>query len=662
MKLAFALYRYFPYGGLQRDMLALAQEAQDRGHSVSIFCGAWDGPRPEGLDVRLVSAPAWFDVSGAKSFVRGFQRALREEKFDLVVGFNKMPGLDLYYAADSCFALKAYLERGALYRLTPRASLYLRFEKAVYSSHSRTRILELSSSERSDFIRYYGTDESRFYPIPPGLNLEHIVPSDPGASRARVRADLNIPLEHRVVLCLGSGFKTKGLDRSIQVFNQLYQHYDGKIHLMVVGQDKSQQFRKQGDELGISGNIHFLGGRDDVADLLQAADMLLHPAYRETAGNALLEAMLAGKPVVATSVCGYAHYIAQQQMGAVIERPYRMRDMVAAAIGVLDQNVEVWQQRAQEFAKQCDIYTRAPRAVDIMEQLHRDPPGDPEPPSLGDNVIALTLREELQDMWEQKNVFSLVQELPGKVVRDREGRQTLYFRANGATYYRKLHTGVGWREIFKNLVQLRLPVVGARNEWDAINKLNSLGMPTMTVLAFGEKYHDPARKLSFIVTRELTDTIPLDEYTKSWERNRPSFREKYTLLSEVAKISRKLHVNGINHRDFYLCHFLLHKESMQKWRKTGEPPLIYLVDLHRAQIRSQVPRRWLIKDLAGLYFSALGIGLTRRDVYRFLKLYFEEDLDTVFRDYAKILNGIERRAIRMYLRDHEVYPVLPVKA
>ena len=80
-----------------------------------------------------------------------------------------------------------------------------------------------------------------------------------------------------------------------------------------------------------------------------------------------------------------------------------------------------------------------------------------------------------------------------------------------------------------------------------------------------------------------------------------------------------------------------------------------VIDLHRAQTRASVPRRWRDKDLAALYFSALDIGLTRRDALRFLKHYFQRPLRDILRDEARLLDWLEGKAARLrarYLRKY----------
>lgn len=277
------------------------------------------------------------------------------------------------------------------------------------------------------------------------------------------------------------------------------------------------------------------------------------------------------------------------------------------------------------------------------------------PERLGKSIRALILRDELGVIWGSKDVFSEVQQLSGDIAREVPGRQTLRFEMGGNIYYRKLHTGVGWGEILKNLVRLRLPVISASNEWLALNRLAEIGINSFVPVAFGEKYLNPAKRLSFIVTRELTGTQQLDYYLGERLQERTlGFNEKCVLLREMAQIARTIHLHGINHRDLYLCHFLVDLASMQKWARDGDKPLLYLADLHRAQIRPQVPRRWLVKDLASICFSALELGLTNRDVLRALKYYFNQSLVSVKREHPGLLRDIKIRTLKLYQREQRL--------
>ena len=261
----------------------------------------------------------------------------------------------------------------------------------------------------------------------------------------------------------------------------------------------------------------------------------------------------------------------------------------------------------------------------------------------------LILGEPFRSLWAGHDPFVAVEELCGEVFRELEARRTLRTEVAGRSYFVKIHRGIGWGEIVGNLLRLRLPVLGAGNEWRAIRRLAQLGVDTMHGVAFGERGANPATRHSFIVTEDLTPTVSLEDYCRDWPTHPPAVAMKHALIGRVAAMARRMHGGGVNHRDFYLCHFLLHLDPAP----TPTDLKLSLIDLHRAQIRNRLPRRWRDKDLAALYFSALDIGLTRRDLYRFLRLYFDRPLRRILREEAALLRWLSAEAERLrqrYLR------------
>lgn len=216
-------------------------------------------------------------------------------------------------------------------------------------------------------------------------------------------------------------------------------------------------------------------------------------------------------------------------------------------------------------------------------------------------------------------LFDQLMALRGESFRHVKGRLTQRVQLGENTYFIKQHTGVGWKEIIKNLVQGKLPVLSAKNEWLAIAKLQSIGVAVPNIIAYGLRGKNPAKQQSFVLMQDLTPTISLEHLCADWKITPPTFAFKRKLIAEVARIARLVHQNGINHRDFYICHFLLDLAQKDKIQ-------LYLIDLHRAQLRRTTPMRWIIKDLAGLYFSSKDIGLTQRDLLYFMKIYNEKPL------------------------------------
>ncbi len=242
--------------------------------------------------------------------------------------------------------------------------------------------------------------------------------------------------------------------------------------------------------------------------------------------------------------------------------------------------------------------------------------------------------------------FNSLQTMDGKVYRDVKGRKTLQFLLNGKSYFVKSHFGVGWREILKNLVQLRMPILGAENEWQAINKLKALGIATMTFVAYGSKGWNPASRQSFIVTKDLSETVSLEDYCREWLHSPPDFSLKLKLINKVAEISRTLHRGGICHRDYYLCHFLMSNKPLDE--NNDSKLSLYLIDLHRALIKKKLGKRWLVKDIGSLYYSAMNIDLTQRDFFRFMQTYDSMGLRSSLTEKHEFWNSVQKRALALH--------------
>jgi heptose I phosphotransferase len=260
--------------------------------------------------------------------------------------------------------------------------------------------------------------------------------------------------------------------------------------------------------------------------------------------------------------------------------------------------------------------------------------------------MRLILSDPFKSLWADKDPFVEVERLDGEVYRELEGRRTLRTDVDGRGYFVKIHRGIGWGEIVKNLLTAKAPVLGAGQEWTAIDRLRLAGVPSMTAVAYGERGSNPATQHSFIITEELAPTISLEDYCLDWRKKPPQPALKRALIAEVARMTGTMHRAGVNHRDCYICHFLLHTDTPVTPRKLR----LSLIDLHRAQTRDRTPLRWRNKDLAALYFSALDIGLTRCDKLRFLRSYFRTPLRAILRDEARLLAWLEDKAAKLYAR------------
>lgn len=370
MHIAFAIFKVFPHGGVARDLRKLATACLARGHAVRVYAMVWEGPPLPGADVVLLPA------RGSRSHVRQRRFAARvathrqRHRVDLLVGMNKMPDLDVYYAADSCFELKARTQRPWPYRLTPRYRHFSDFERAVFALEARTRILTIAPHQEDAFRSVYGTPGFRFHALPPGIERSRAT-ADP-AQAAAIRAEFGVGSSERLLLFIGSGFVKKGLDRLLVSLAALPDAVGRTTRLVVVGTDKAARFKRLASRLGVAERVCFAGGRDDVPALLHAADGLALPAADEAAGMVILEAAVAGVPVVATANCGYAPWIAESGAGLVTPEPYDQARFDADLLCLLTSAERpTWIRNGRRLSEKDSLYAMAPRAVDLLERFAR---------------------------------------------------------------------------------------------------------------------------------------------------------------------------------------------------------------------------------------------------------------------------------------------------
>lgn len=258
------------------------------------------------------------------------------------------------------------------------------------------------------------------------------------------------------------------------------------------------------------------------------------------------------------------------------------------------------------------------------------------------------------EAWQGKDPWEEAGLIQGDIYRQVNGRRTLQFTENGQSFFIKVHEGVGWKEIAKNLLTFRKPIVGARQEYLAINAMQKLGLDTMQVAAYAETGANPATRKSFLITHDLSPADSLETLCQRWPASPPSFQFKRNIIVELAKIASAMHKNGIFHRDFYLCHFLLPQACQPS--SLGSPTeklRLHVIDLHRALIRPFAFRwtRWQIKDLAALYFSTLECGFTRQDYFRFIRCYTGMPLREVFEKRRAFWQKVYRRAMAFQQRE-----------
>ena len=379
MQIAFCLFKFFPFGGISRDFMKLSDECRARGHRVRVYVVEWDAPQVDGIEVLVTPVKALSSDVLYQRYARWVADHLQQHPVDLLVGLNKMPNLDVYYAGDSCYEEKARTQRGAMYRLLPRYKHFSSFERAVFDARSPTQILTISDNEIPLFRKHYQTPSDRFHRLPPGIERDRAAPANLDEIRREFRAEFDIGHDEHLLLFLGSGFITKGLDRALLALQALPPEQIATTRLMIVGGDNAEPFRRMASRLGIAARVEFLPGRNDVPRFLFGADSLLLPAYDENAGMVILEAMIAGLPALVTENCGYAHYLASANAGLISPLPFHQQQFNAQLVELMTSDERSnWRANGRALAEDDNIFRLAEVAVDYFERFANAGQGQPE--------------------------------------------------------------------------------------------------------------------------------------------------------------------------------------------------------------------------------------------------------------------------------------------
>jgi glycosyltransferase involved in cell wall biosynthesis len=194
-----------------------------------------------------------------------------------------------------------------------------------------------------------------------------VVPDEEGRRRLRVSLGAGAG---PVVLAVARQDHVKGLDVLVAAVGELRR--EGRdVELWIAGRegDATSELRARAERDGMAGALRLLGHRDDVPDLLGAADVFVLPSRREGAPGALLEAMAARSAIVATDIPGVRE-VADGEVASLVpvDRP---GEMAAAIAAVLDDPVESARKAAVALARFRSLHSPTVIAAEMIAFYER---------------------------------------------------------------------------------------------------------------------------------------------------------------------------------------------------------------------------------------------------------------------------------------------------
>jgi UDP-glucose:(heptosyl)LPS alpha-1,3-glucosyltransferase len=347
----------------------MAEMLAAKGHRVRILTRIWDGELPNlGVEVVELGQRGWTNLRRDVHFERDVARWLAErEGVDCKVGFIRLSlEMDFLYAADPCYVAKMNRQKSSWHRLTPRYRYKANAEHSIFIRGGKGKILLLTDMEVPVYKDLYDTEEERLLVLAPSIRHRALSISEKSMLRQKQRQKMGWRDNETVVLFVGSGFATKGLDRAIRAIADLGR---GQCRFVIVGSGKAKKYQDLSQSLGFEQEVEFLGARDDAWELMVASDLLLHPARSENTGTVLVEALSAGTGVLTTDCCGFASHVETSGAGFVCASPFSHKKLVEALREQLLGDWEIRAEQALSYSCEKDLYSGLISAVSYIESF-----------------------------------------------------------------------------------------------------------------------------------------------------------------------------------------------------------------------------------------------------------------------------------------------------
>lgn len=263
-----------------------------------------DAVRRDGIPVHVVPKRRRFDLP----FLFAYARLLRERDFALVHAFSLTAELATVLALPLARRRPVLVASERSFALDRPAWFWWLKRLAIARSAA---VIANSRSGAAATARRTRTPEAKFEIVANGVDMPAAMT---GVERDALRRELGVPAHRRLALFVGRLVPAKNLPCLLRALASL--PADTRPWLALAGEGpEREQVEQLASQLGLGDGIRLLGERSDAVRLMQAADLLVLPSHFEGLSNALLEAMAAGCPVVASAVGGTPELVEDERTG-----------------------------------------------------------------------------------------------------------------------------------------------------------------------------------------------------------------------------------------------------------------------------------------------------------------------------------------------------------
>jgi len=340
VKIALAHKRLNLRGGTERDFYRMAEGLRDLGHEVHLFCTEFEIPAPQGTFAHKLPLLALGRTARLLSFAILSPRAIRPYQCDIVIGFGRMIRQDIVRSEGSShrlFLQKMARREGTLHRFWHRVSFYhralLALEAMQFRPQRYKKVLAVSREDKRELMAACGVPENKIAVLYNGVDLERFHPASRSRWREKIKKQWGIPMDAPLVLFVGSGFRRKGLDRLLKIWDTPRLH---GVYFLVVGADAQLARYRSWGEKQAKGRVIFAGVQKNIESYYGAADLLTLLSFQDPFGNVVLEALASGLPALVSKEVGAAEVLTGELEQGILADADDPRELTQRIVQMLD--------------------------------------------------------------------------------------------------------------------------------------------------------------------------------------------------------------------------------------------------------------------------------------------------------------------------------------
>ena len=373
MKIAIIRQKFVLYGGAEQFADGFIHQLAESGHEVHIFANRWTPSHNNNIQHHFIAVLHLNAFVRTLSFARSVSKKVHEQHFDIIQSHEKTWTQDIYRAGDGCH-IKWLSQRSRnlsplknlfLY-LNPFHQLILKLEKNIFETGQCKKIIAISQMVKNDILEHYKCSPENIVVVYNGVDLKRFHPDNKNTYRKLIRKKLGIPERSILILFVGSGFERKGLQFLLQSTAYL-KNKDWR--LLLIGKGKFEKFMRYAPA-NKHPQIITKEPDPDIEKYYAAADIFILPSIYEPFGNANLEALATGLPVITSQYCGAADIINNKINGMIVDDPFNPEE-IAEKIRYLyaPSTRESMGEGARELAEQYPLERNSREMLEVYESL-----------------------------------------------------------------------------------------------------------------------------------------------------------------------------------------------------------------------------------------------------------------------------------------------------